>query len=147
LKCFDIKHHFIQDMVEKKIVNLHYFQKENNLANLFTKGIATCQFVKLRYYLVSPITFKGGHVRYLSFINSLEWNIFALHLYMETMSHFCNPTCFWKYPHIFGDLAYFVRVFGSNKYLICFDPFFLLTRCCKVCYFTRIMGECLITYL
>ena len=62
-KHFDMKYHFIQDMVEKKVVELHYCNTKDNLVDLFTKDVATRQFVMLRDYLVNPLTFKGEYVR------------------------------------------------------------------------------------
>jgi len=67
-----MKYHFIKDVVDKKIVDLHYFHLEDNLADLFAKDVDTHQFVKLRDYLVIPLTFKGEYVEYYCFTNSLE---------------------------------------------------------------------------
>lgn len=39
-KDFDMNYHFIKDMVDKKAVELHHCKSEDNVADLFTKGVA-----------------------------------------------------------------------------------------------------------
>ena len=47
----DIKHHFIQDLVEDKIVSLEFFLMEGQIANNVTKPLDVSRFESLR----SPI--------------------------------------------------------------------------------------------
>jgi len=47
-KHIDIRHHFIRDLVEKKVVALEHVDIEEQLANIFTKALDSKQFEKLR---------------------------------------------------------------------------------------------------
>ncbi|PNX84698.1 putative copia-type protein, partial [Trifolium pratense] len=47
-KHIDIRHHFIRDLVEDKIVTLEHVATENQLADLFTKALDAVQFENLR---------------------------------------------------------------------------------------------------
>ena len=44
----DIKHHFIRDLVHAGRVKLAYCASEDMVADMFTKGLPTKQFEKLR---------------------------------------------------------------------------------------------------
>ena len=61
-KHFDMKYHFIRDMVEKKIVELRHISTLDNVVDIFTKAIVKAQFLKLRNILVSPLSIKGENV-------------------------------------------------------------------------------------
>ena len=50
-KHIDIKYHFIRDHVEARRVRLLYCPTENMLADMFTKGLSTKRFEKLRQLL------------------------------------------------------------------------------------------------
>jgi hypothetical protein len=47
-KHIDIRHHFIRDLVEDKIVTLEHVTTEEQLADIFTKALDIKQFEKLR---------------------------------------------------------------------------------------------------
>lgn len=47
-KHIDIRHHFIMDLVEDKIVTLEHVATQNQLTNIFTKALDANQFEKLR---------------------------------------------------------------------------------------------------
>lgn len=47
-KHTDIRHHFIKDLVEDKIVTLKHVATEKQLADIFTKALDANQFEKLR---------------------------------------------------------------------------------------------------
>lgn len=47
-KHIDIRHHFIRDLVEVKIVTLEHVTIEKQLADIFTKALDANQFEKLR---------------------------------------------------------------------------------------------------
>jgi len=47
-KHIDIRHHFIRDLVEKKIVTLEHVATQEQLADIFTKALDVKQFEKLR---------------------------------------------------------------------------------------------------
>lgn len=47
-KNIDIRHHFIRELVEEKIVNLEHITTENQLADIFTKALDATQFEKMR---------------------------------------------------------------------------------------------------
>ena len=47
-KHIDIRHHFIRDLVEDKIVSLEHVVIEKHLVNIFTKALDAKQFEKLR---------------------------------------------------------------------------------------------------
>jgi hypothetical protein len=61
-KYFDLKYHFIRDLVQKKEVELIYIKTQEQLANIFTKGVAKVQFLKFRDQIVSPLSIKGKYV-------------------------------------------------------------------------------------
>jgi hypothetical protein len=44
----DIRHHFIRDLVEKKVVTLEHVDTEEQLAYIFTKTLDAKQFENLR---------------------------------------------------------------------------------------------------
>jgi hypothetical protein len=48
IKHIDIRHHFIRDLVEEKVVTLEHVDKEEQLADIFTKALDAKQFEKLR---------------------------------------------------------------------------------------------------
>ena len=47
-KHIDIRHHFIRELVEDKIVSLEHVATENQLADIFTKALDANQFEELR---------------------------------------------------------------------------------------------------
>jgi len=47
-KRIDIRHHFIRDLVEEKIMTLEHVATEEQLADIFTKALDAKQFEKLR---------------------------------------------------------------------------------------------------
>jgi len=47
-KHIDIRHHFIRDLVEEKIVTLEHVTTEEQLADIFTKAMDAKQFERLR---------------------------------------------------------------------------------------------------
>lgn len=47
-KYIDIRHHFIRDLVEDKIVTLKHVSTQKQLADIFTKALDANQFQKLR---------------------------------------------------------------------------------------------------
>ena len=46
-KHIDIRHHFIRDLVEEKIISLHHIHIENQLADIFTKPLDATHFESL----------------------------------------------------------------------------------------------------
>jgi len=47
-KNIDIRHHFIRDLVEDKVVTLEHVTTEEQLADIFTKSLDVKQFERLR---------------------------------------------------------------------------------------------------
>ena len=47
-KHINIRHHFIRDLVEDKVINLEHVSTDNQLADIFTKALDTVQFENLR---------------------------------------------------------------------------------------------------
>jgi hypothetical protein len=47
-KDIDIRHHFIRDLVENKIVTLEHVGTKEQVADIFTKALDAIQFEKLR---------------------------------------------------------------------------------------------------
>ena len=47
-KHIDIRHHFIRELVEEKIISLEHVATERQLADIFTKALDANQFEKLR---------------------------------------------------------------------------------------------------
>ena len=47
-KHIDIRHHFIRDLVEDKVVTLEHVATENQLADIFTKALDANKFETLR---------------------------------------------------------------------------------------------------
>ncbi|MCI40732.1 peroxidase 4-like, partial [Trifolium medium] len=47
-KHIDIRHHFIRDFVEEKIVTLEHVATEEQLSDIFTKALDANQFEKLK---------------------------------------------------------------------------------------------------
>jgi hypothetical protein len=61
-KHFDLKYHFIRDLVQKKELELMYIKTKEQLQDIFTEGVAKVQFLKLRDQIVSPLNIKGEYV-------------------------------------------------------------------------------------
>ncbi|GAU48712.1 hypothetical protein TSUD_281050 [Trifolium subterraneum] len=59
-KHIDIRHHFIRDLVEEKVVTLEHVTTEEQLADIFTKALDVVQFEKLRSKLVTRSKFDFG---------------------------------------------------------------------------------------
>ena len=53
-KNFDMKYHFIRDLVQKNDVELKHINTKDQLADIFTKAVAKDHFLALRDKLVSP---------------------------------------------------------------------------------------------
>ena len=47
-KHIDIRHHFIRELVEDKVITLEHVSTENQLADIFTKALDAVQFENLR---------------------------------------------------------------------------------------------------
>ena len=47
-KHIDIRHHFIRDLVEDKVVSLEYVPTEGQIADIFTKPLDVSRFESLR---------------------------------------------------------------------------------------------------
>jgi hypothetical protein len=47
-KHIDIRHHFIRDLVENKVVTLEHVSTKEQVADIFTKALDDVQFEKLR---------------------------------------------------------------------------------------------------
>ena len=47
-KHIDIRHHFIRDLVEDKVITLEHVATELQLADIFTKALDATQFENLR---------------------------------------------------------------------------------------------------
>ena len=47
-KHIDIRHHFIRELIENKIVALEYVETGKQLANIFTKALDFVKFVSVR---------------------------------------------------------------------------------------------------
>jgi len=47
-KHIDVRHHFIRDKVEKKIINVDYLPSEHMIADMFTKPLGSTQYCYLR---------------------------------------------------------------------------------------------------
>ncbi len=47
-KHIDIRHHFIRDLVEEKVITLEHVTTDEQLADIFTKALDAVQFEKLR---------------------------------------------------------------------------------------------------
>ena len=50
-KHIEIHHHFIKDLIEKKVVSLEFISTEYHLENIFTKSMDSLRFELLRKYL------------------------------------------------------------------------------------------------
>ena len=50
-KNIDIRHHFIRELVEDKIIKLEHVKTENQLVHIFTKSLDAAQFENLRRIL------------------------------------------------------------------------------------------------
>ncbi|GAA0174990.1 hypothetical protein LIER_28257 [Lithospermum erythrorhizon] len=51
MKHIDIRHHFIRDLVEEKVVKLEHVSSDKQVADIFTKGLDVNQFEYLRTVL------------------------------------------------------------------------------------------------
>lgn len=47
-KHIDVKHHFIREKIEKKIVNIEYLASEDMLADMFTKPLGSSKLFVMR---------------------------------------------------------------------------------------------------
>jgi len=56
-KHIDIRHHFIRELVENKIIKLHYIQTDKMLADIMTKGLHSPQHVTLTQNINSGFIF------------------------------------------------------------------------------------------
>ena len=70
-KHIDIRHHFIRELVEDKIIKLEHVKTENQLADIFTKALDDAQFENLRRRLGICIYEECFTPKFaLSFINN-----------------------------------------------------------------------------
>eukprot|EP00253_Pinus_taeda_P011981 PITA_11981 len=53
-KHFDMKYHFIRDLVQKKDIELKHINTQHQLADIFTKAVAKDQFLAIRDKIVNP---------------------------------------------------------------------------------------------
>ena len=53
-KHFDLKYHFIRDLVQKKDIELKHINTQHQLADIFTKAVAKDQFLAIRDKIVNP---------------------------------------------------------------------------------------------
>ena len=47
-KHIDIRHHYIRDLIEDKVITLEHVATEEQIADIFTKALDANQFEKLR---------------------------------------------------------------------------------------------------
>ena len=47
-KHIDLRYHFIRELVENKTIEIKYCSTENMIADIFTKGLPSEKFCKLR---------------------------------------------------------------------------------------------------
>lgn len=47
-KPIDIRHHFIRELVESKVLTLEHMRTDKQIANIFTKSLNVIQFESLR---------------------------------------------------------------------------------------------------
>ena len=47
-KHIDIRHYFVRDLVERKVIQLEYLPTDENLADILTKALAGPKFIQLR---------------------------------------------------------------------------------------------------
>ncbi|CEL57202.1 hypothetical protein RSOLAG1IB_12082 [Rhizoctonia solani AG-1 IB] len=57
-KHIDIRHHFMRDIIEQRKVSTLYVPSRDNLADAFTKGLATPQFWHLMNRIMGDIVFE-----------------------------------------------------------------------------------------
>lgn len=50
-KHIDIKAHFIKDVMQKELMKVKYVRSEENVADMFTKSLASCKYVNFRINL------------------------------------------------------------------------------------------------
>ena len=50
-KHINIRNHYIWNLVEDKIIDLRHVSIEDQLANIFTKGLDASKYISLRYFL------------------------------------------------------------------------------------------------
>src|ERR1700678_430574 len=50
-KHIDICYHYVRQLVEEKVIDLYFIEGAENLADLFTKNLATPKFLKFREWL------------------------------------------------------------------------------------------------
>lgn len=60
-KHFDLKTHFIQDLVEKAIVKLRYCPIQYQVVYIFIKLVEKYQFMLLRDMIIGPLISKGEY--------------------------------------------------------------------------------------
>eukprot|EP00253_Pinus_taeda_P005594 PITA_05594 len=53
-KHFDMKYHFIRDLVQKKDIELKHINTQHQLADIFTKAVAKGQFLAIQDKIVNP---------------------------------------------------------------------------------------------
>lgn len=62
-KHIEVDFHFVRDLVTRKLLNLRYLCTEDQLADLFTKGLSTQRFHTLKTklsVLQNPLQLEGG---------------------------------------------------------------------------------------
>ena len=58
-KHIDIRHHFIGDLVERRIIKLQYLPTEDNIADILTKALASSNFNQFRCGLFRTVSLRG----------------------------------------------------------------------------------------
>lgn len=56
------RYHFIKDLVQKKEIMLKFCRTHEQIDDLFTKGVAKAQFLRLRDSPFSPLSIKWEYV-------------------------------------------------------------------------------------
>ena len=56
----DIAHHFLRDLIEQKIIDTVYVNTRDNLADLFTKGLARDLVHEDLTYRIGVMSGQGG---------------------------------------------------------------------------------------
>ena len=51
MKHLSLRHHFLRDLVAKKILRTDYIPSSKNLADIFTKPLTRIKFLELRQHL------------------------------------------------------------------------------------------------
>ena len=50
-KHIEVHHHFVRDLMESEVVDLHFYSSEDQIADIFTNVLSTVKFLKFRTLL------------------------------------------------------------------------------------------------